>query len=123
MPSWLTLMIIVLVGVALFADLRRNDADELADVVGRRGTPDDHADPLVRRTSATFSRTVIAERCLARSTRGGSGRTSASTAEAPLRRDDAAGTDQAPAVAGSPSRTTSTFRPVCGACTIRPRPR
>lgn len=28
MPNWLMLMIIVLVGVALFADLRRNDAEE-----------------------------------------------------------------------------------------------
>ncbi len=35
MPNWLTLMIIVLVGVALFADLRRHQADELDDVAGR----------------------------------------------------------------------------------------
>ena len=48
MPSWLTLMIIVLVGVALFADLRRNDADELADVVGRKEHPRITPDPLVR---------------------------------------------------------------------------
>jgi len=48
MPSWLTLMIIVLVGVALFADLRRNDADELADVVGRKELPTITPDPLVR---------------------------------------------------------------------------
>jgi len=41
-------MIIVLVGVALFADLRRNDADELADVVGRKELPKITPDPLVR---------------------------------------------------------------------------
>ena len=35
MPNWLTLMIIVFVGVALFADLRRHQADELGEVAGR----------------------------------------------------------------------------------------
>lgn len=30
MPTWLTLMIIVLVAVALFADLRRNSVDDVA---------------------------------------------------------------------------------------------
>jgi hypothetical protein len=52
MPNWLTLMIIVLVGVALFADLRRNEADELADVVGSderpKTTPDLPLRPNVR---------------------------------------------------------------------------
>jgi hypothetical protein len=50
MPNWLTLMIIVLVGVALFADLRRNEADELADVVGsdKKATPDLLLRPNVR---------------------------------------------------------------------------
>ena len=47
MPSWLTLMIIVLVGVALFADLRRSGADELADV-GREELPRTTPDPLLR---------------------------------------------------------------------------
>ena len=97
MPSWLTPAIIVL-GVALLADLRRNDADELTDVF-RRGTSEDQATRSSARTSATFSRTVIVGRCLARAPCGGPGRTSASTAEATLRRSDTAGTDQASAVA------------------------
>ena len=40
-------MIIVLIGVALFADLRRNGADELADV-GREKFPRTAPDPLLR---------------------------------------------------------------------------
>lgn len=48
MPNWLTLMIIVLVGVALFADLRRSKADELVDVVGRNEFPKTTPDTLLR---------------------------------------------------------------------------
>lgn len=48
MPSWLILMIIVFVAVALFADLRRSDADELADVAGREKLPKSMQNPLVR---------------------------------------------------------------------------
>ena len=48
MPNWLTLMIIVLVGVALFADLRRNDAADLADVVGSDESPKTTPDQLLR---------------------------------------------------------------------------
>lgn len=48
MPSWLILMIIVFVAVALFADLRRSDADELTDVAGREKLPKSMQNPLVR---------------------------------------------------------------------------
>jgi hypothetical protein len=48
MPNWLTLMIIVLVGVALFADLRRSDGGELADAAGREELPKTTPDPLLR---------------------------------------------------------------------------
>lgn len=35
MPAWLSLLLIVLVSVALFGDLRRNEAEEAADESGR----------------------------------------------------------------------------------------
>lgn len=46
MPSWLMLMLIVLVGVALFADHRRNSAEELTDVAGRDDLPNVAQDTL-----------------------------------------------------------------------------
>lgn len=48
MPSWLTLMIIVLVALALFADLRRSSAEELTDVAGREKLPRTTPDLLLR---------------------------------------------------------------------------
>jgi hypothetical protein len=48
MPNWLTLMIIVLVGVALFADLRRNDADVVGSEELPKTTPDQLLRPNVR---------------------------------------------------------------------------
>ncbi|MCI0634071.1 MAG: hypothetical protein L0206_09185 [Actinobacteria bacterium] len=47
MSSWLTLMIIVLVGVALFADLRRNDTEPLTEELPKT-TPDLLLRPNVR---------------------------------------------------------------------------
>jgi hypothetical protein len=48
MPNWLTLMIIVLVGVALFADLRRNDADVVGSEELPKTTPNQPLRPNVR---------------------------------------------------------------------------
>lgn len=48
MPTWLSLMIIVLVSVALFADLRRNRVEELTDVAGHDALPKAGPDPLLR---------------------------------------------------------------------------
>jgi len=48
MPTWLSLMIIVLVSVALFADHRRNGVDELSDVAAHEGLANAASDPPLR---------------------------------------------------------------------------
>jgi len=48
MPTWLSLMIIVLVSVALFADHRRNRVDEPVDVSWDDEFPNAASDPLFR---------------------------------------------------------------------------
>ena len=44
MPAWLSLLLIVLVSVALFGDMRRNEAEEAAEASGRSVAP-----PTIRR--------------------------------------------------------------------------
>jgi len=48
MPTWLSLMIIVLVSVALFADHRRNSADDYADITSNRDVTNAVPDPPLR---------------------------------------------------------------------------
>jgi len=48
MPAWLSLMIIVLVSVTLFADHRRNSVAELADVAEHEELPNAVPDTLLR---------------------------------------------------------------------------
>ena len=48
MSPWLSLMIIVLVAVALFADNRRNSIDELPDVAGHDELPSTAFDSALR---------------------------------------------------------------------------
>ncbi|MGH3137569.1 MAG: hypothetical protein ACRDPV_13875 [Gaiellaceae bacterium] len=48
MSPWLTLIIIVLVSVAIFADHRRNSVDEFTDVSGHEEIPGTASDSLVR---------------------------------------------------------------------------
>ena len=48
MPAWLTVMIIVLVSLGLFADLRRNSGDEIADLTGRDEVPGPASGVLLR---------------------------------------------------------------------------
>ena len=47
MPNWLSLLIIVLVSVAVFADLRRHSVEKPADLTGHKdlnATPDHRGD-------------------------------------------------------------------------------
>jgi len=48
MPTWLSLMIIVLVSVALFADHRRNSVDDFADVASEPDVTTALPDSLLR---------------------------------------------------------------------------
>ena len=48
MPAWLTLMIIVLVSLAFFADFRRTSADEIPDLTGRDELPGTASGALLR---------------------------------------------------------------------------
>jgi len=48
MPTWIPLMIIVLVSVALFADGRRNGVDGPLDMTGYEEFPNAASDPMFR---------------------------------------------------------------------------
>lgn len=55
MPTWLSLMIIVLVSVALFADHRRNSAGDHSDIAWNGETTTAVSDPVLRPNVRTGS--------------------------------------------------------------------
>jgi hypothetical protein len=48
MPAWLTLMIIVLVAIALFADHRRSSLEDMSHTAGHEKLPSPTPDSLIR---------------------------------------------------------------------------